>query len=222
MKTSKKFVKLIVLFLILVIGNNAIAQDDKWIISGSLSYFLTATDNSPVTELLPPPLGEETTSQSIEDAVGFGLGLEYMWSERIGIEVAAFLSSHDSDMVITNDLGTFAASDSTSLRTLTFGANYHFQPNGRVQWSLGGFVPLMFVDGTDHVFPELDRTEHRDYDQDYGLGVKGGMAWSFAADSPWTLNLEARYMFLLIMESETVGDVDVDPLVLSVGVGYRF
>jgi outer membrane protein W len=24
------------------------------------------------------------------------------------------------------------------------------------------------------------------------------------------------------MESETIGDVDVDPLVLSVGVGYQF
>ena len=222
MKMPASSAKFIALFLILVIGNNAFAQGDKWVIRVLPSYLLTATDNSPVTATMPPPLGEETTSQSIEDAAGFGLGLEYMWSERIGFEIAAFLSSHDSDMVITNDLGTFAASDSTSLRTFTFGANYYFQPNGRVQWSLGGFVPIMFVEGTDHVFTGLGRTEHRDYDQDYGLGVKGGVAWSFAADSPWTLNLEARYMFLLLMESETVGDVDVDPLVLSVGVGYRF
>jgi outer membrane protein W len=222
MKMPASSAKFIALFLILLIGNNAFAQDDKWIIRALPSYLLTANDSSPVTETLPPPLGEETTSQSIEDAAGFGLGLEYMWNKSIGIEVAAFLSTHDSDMLITNDLGTFAASDSTSLRTFTFGANYYFQPNGRVQWSLGGFVPIMFVDGTDHVFTEPDRTEHRDYDQDYGLGVKGGMAWSFAADSPWTLNLEARYMFLLVMESETVGDVEVDPLVLSVGVGYRF
>ena len=221
MKIPASSVKFIALFLILVIGNNAFAQDDKWVIRVLPSYLLTATDSSPVTETLPPPFGEETISQSIEDAAGFGLGLEYMWSERIGIEIAAFLSSHDSDMVITNDLGTFAASDSTSLRTFTFGANYYFQPNGRVQWSLGGFVPLMFVEGTDHVFAGLGRTEHRDYDQDYGLGVKGGAAWSFAADSPWTLNLEARYMFLLLMESETIGDVDVDPLVLSVVIGVQ-
>jgi outer membrane protein W len=83
-------------------------------------------------------------------------------------------------------------------------------------------VPLLFADGTDHVFPGLDRTEGRAYDQDYGLGVKAGLEWSFAPDSPWTLTVEGRYMFLLLMESETVGDIDVDPAVLTVGLGYRF
>jgi len=29
-------------------------------------------------------------------------------------------------------------------------------------------------------------------------------------------------MGLLVMESETIGDVDVDPLVVSLGIGYRF
>lgn len=80
----------------------------------------------------------------------------------------------------------------------------------------------MFADGTDHVFPGLNRIEGRAYDQDYGLGVKGAMNWSFAPDSPWILSIEGRYMALLIMESETGGDVDVDPLVLSIGIGYRF
>jgi outer membrane protein W len=51
--------------------------------------------------------------------------------------------------------------------------------------------------------------------------VAGGMDWAFAPGSPWTLSVEGRYM-LLIMESETVGDVDVDPAVLSIGIGYRF
>ena len=145
-----------------------------------------------------------------------------MWRQRIGIEMAAFVSSHDSGMVLSNDLGTFAATDSTSFRTFSLGANYHFNSEGRARWSLGGFVPWIYVDPTDHVFPGLSRTEHRYYDQDYGIGVKGGMDWSFAADSPWTLTIEGRYMALLIMESETVGDVDVDPLVLSIGLGYRF
>jgi outer membrane protein W len=148
--------------------------------------------------------------------------VEYLWRDRLGIEAAAFLSSHDVEMVLSNDLGTFSATDSTRFRLFTFGANYHFESEGRVRWSAGGFVPLLFADGTDHVFPGLDRTEGRAYDQDYGLGVKAGLEWSFAPDSPWTLTVEGRYMFLLLMESETVGDIDVDPAVLTVGLGYRF
>lgn len=145
-----------------------------------------------------------------------------MWRNRIGIEAAAFLTSHDVDMVISNDLGTFTATDSTRFRTFTLGANYYFETESRARWSLGGFVPLMFADGTNHVFPGLSRTEGRAYDQDYGVGVKGGMDWSFGPDSPWTISVEGRYMFLLTMESESVGDIDVDPAFLSIGIGYRF
>lgn len=208
--------------LMLLIGNSAFTQDSKWVVRALPSYFSTASNESSVIATLPPPTGQETSSQGIEDASGFGLSLEYLWGERISFEVAAFLTEHDSEMTLSNDLGTFTATDSTSFRTFSLGANYRFKSHGRIQWSLGGFVPWMFVDPTDHVFPGLNRTEHRYYDQDYGLGIKGGMDWSFSADSPWSLTVEARYMPLLIMESETVGDIDVDPLVLSIGIGYWF
>jgi len=210
-----------ILLLSSVIASNAVA-DDKWTVRGYPSYVLTASDSSPVTAMQGPPFGEETIAQDIDSAAGFGIGLEYRWREQIGIEAAAFLSSHDTNMELSNDLGSFDAVDSTSLRTFTLGANYYFAPNGNRQWSVGAFLPLMFVDGTDHEFPDLGRTEHRDYDQDYGLGIKGAITWSFGADSPWSLSAEARYMGLLVMESETIGDVDVDPLVISLGVGYRF
>ena len=210
-----------VLITLPVIASNAVA-DDKWIVRGYPSYVLTATDSSPVTVMQDPPFGEETIAQDIDSAAGLGFSLEYMLRERIGIEGAVFLSSHDTNMKLSNDLGSYEAVDSTSLRTFTLGANYYFAPNGNRQWSIGAFVPLMFVDGTDHAFPDIGRVEHRDYDQDYGLGIKGAITWSLGADSPWSLSAEARYMGLLVMESETIGDVDVDPLVVSLGIGYRF
>ena len=210
-----------VLIISFVFASSAVA-DDKWIVRGYPSYFLTADDSSPVMVMQDPPFGEETIAQDIDSAAGFGLSLEYMWRERIGFEGAIFLSSHDTNMRLSNDLGSFDAVDSTSLRTITLGANYYFAPSGNRQWAIGAFVPLMFVDGTDHEFPGLGRTEHRDYDQDYGLGLKGAITWTFGADSPWSFSAEARYMGLLVMEAESIGDVDVDPLVLSLGVGYRF
>lgn len=222
MKIRANSINLATLSLILLGANSAFAQDGKWAMRGLPSYFSTASGERSVTSVLPPPTGQETTSQGIEDAFGFGFSLEYLLGERIGFEVAAFLSDHDTEMTLVNDLGTFTATDSTGFRTFSLGANYHFKSEGRVRWSLGGFVPWIYVDPTDHVFPGLSRTEHRYYDQDYGIGVKGAMDWSFAADSPWSLVIEGRYMALLIMESETVGDVDVDPLVLSIGIGYRF
>ena len=216
------YTKLVTVILTTLIGCNALAQESNWVVRGVAAYATIKSDKSPVISTQPPPLGQESISQSVSGGPGFGFAAEYMWNKRIGIETAAFLTSHDVDMVISNDLGTFTATDSTRFRTFTLGANYYFETDGRTQWSLGGFVPLMFADGTDHVFPALGRTESRAYDQDYGVGVKGGMDWSFAPDSPWTLSVEGRYMFLLTMESESVGDIDVDPAFLSIGIGYRF
>jgi outer membrane protein W len=216
------YTKLVMAIPVMLTGVSALAQESKWVVRGLPSYFSTADDKSAVIAMQPPPLGEETTLQSVGGAPGFGLAVEYLWRDHIGIEAAAFLSSHDVGMVISNDLGTFAATDSTRFRTFTVGANYHFETDGRTQWSAGAFVPLIFADGTDHAFPDLNRSEGRAYDQDYGVGVKGAMDWTFAPGSSWTLSVEGRYMFLLIMESETVGDIDVDPAVLSIGIGYRF
>lgn len=214
--------KLLALALALPVASSAVAQEGSWIVEGLPAYSATTTDDSATFATLPPPFGNEAISQSVGDGTGFGFAVEYLWRERLGIEGAAFLTFHDTDMTIANDLRTFPAMDSTRFRTFTLGVNYHFPVGGRLRWSLGAFLPLMFADGTDHVFPALGRTEGRAYDQDYGLGIKGGMEWPFTLESPWTLSVDVRYMFLLIMESETVGDVDVDPFVLTAGVGYRF
>jgi outer membrane protein W len=208
------------MILLTTVASSVFAQESRWVLRGLGGYLVTAEDGSSFTASQPPPLGEETITQSVQGAPGLGVSAEYRWSDRVGIEGAAFLSSHDVDMTISNDAGTFAALDSTRFRTFTLGINYHFESEGRTRWSAGGFVPLMFADGTNHAFPDLNRTESRAYDQDYGIGAKVGMEWSLP-DSPWTLSIEGRYMFL-IMESEAIGDIDVDPAVLSAGIGYRF
>lgn len=222
MKISVICVRKIVLIVALLATHTSSAADSKWVVRGIPSYFSTSSEKSRTTAMLLPPFGQETVSQGTNGAPGIGASLEYRWSERLGIEGAAFLSTHDAAMLISNDLGIFSASDRTRFRTFTIGANYFFRSNSQTQWSLGGFVPLIFADGTDHVFPGLNRTESRAYDQDYGLGVKGGVDWFFSPGSPWSLSFEGRYMFLLMMESETAGDIAVDPLVLSFGIGYRF
>ena len=96
MKTLVMSAGSVALLIVSLTGTSAFAQDSKWIIRGMPSYLSTASDNSPVTATLPPPLGQETTSQNIEGAAGFGFGVEYMWNERFGIEIAAFVSPHDS------------------------------------------------------------------------------------------------------------------------------
>ena len=131
-------------------------------------------------------------------------------------------AAHDADVVLTNDLGTFTSTDSLGLRTITVGANYYFPANGRFLWSVGGFLAETFSDDVTFTYPALGRTDILAFDQDYGLGLKAAMDLPFAPGSPWMFSVEGRYMST-ILESEVGNrDLDLNPLVLSLSVAYRF
>lgn len=218
---AKKY-RLATFILFMLIGSSVDAQETSWIIRGGAVYAVTASDESVSIATLTPPLTQERTTNRISDGPGLGVGLEYLLTQRIGLEIATLYTSHDSDVVIVNDLGSFTATDSIGLRTFTLGANYHFPAQGRALWSVGGYLALTFSDDVTLSFPALGRTDTLSFDQDYGLGVKAGMDLPFAPGSPWTFSVEGRYMFT-ILESEAAGsDLDLNPVVLSLSVGYRF
>ena len=210
------------LVLMILGGSIAIAEDGDWIIRGGGLYSFVSGDEAVLMQTLPPPFGQDVVTHSITDGPGLGIGVEYLWTERIGVEAAVLLTFHDSEGTISNDLGSFKATDTMDLSTFTLGANYHFPTDGRAEWSLGVYVPLMFSDDADLNFPALDRKETFRFDQDYGLGVKAGLDWSLSPESPWSLSIEARFMKLILESEEAGGDLDVDPAMLSAGFAYQF
>lgn len=206
----------------MLLGSGAYAEDAKWIIRGGGVYAATASDESVSIVSLAPPLNQEHRTLSISDGPGLNIGLEYLLNERVGLEIAFLVTSHDADVVMTNDLGTFTATDSLGLRTFTFGANYHFSTKGRPRWSVGGYLAETFSDDVTLNFPGLGRTETLAFDQDYGLGLKAGMDLPFAPGGPWTLSVEGRYLFTILESEAGDSDLDLNPIVLSLNVGYRF
>ena len=45
---------------------------------------------------------------------------------------------------------------------------------------------------------------------------------AFAPGSPWTFSIEGRYMFTILESEAGDSDLDLNPIVLSLSVGYRF
>ena len=214
--------RLATFILSMLVGSSIDAQETRWIIRGGGVYAATAGDESVSIATLTPPLTQERTTNRVSEGAGFGVGLEYLLTPRVGLEIATLFTYHDSDVVIVNDLGSFTATDSIGLKTFTLGAKYQFSAQGRALWSVGGYLALTFSDDVTLNFPALGRTDTLSFDQDYGLGVKAGVGLPFAPGSSWTFSIEGRYMFT-ILESEAAGsDLDLNPVVLSLSVGYRF
>ncbi len=222
MPPCANYCRLATFILFMLIGSSIYAEETKWIIRGGGVYAATASDESISTVTLAPPLTQERTTHSVSDGPGFGVGLEYLLTQRVGLEVAILVTSHDSEVVIANDIGTFTATDSLSLRTFTVGANYHFPAKGRTLWSVGGYLAETFSDDVTLNFPALGRTDTISFDQDYGLGVKVGMDLPFAPGSPWTFSIEGRYIFTILEFEAGDSDLDLNPIVLSLSIGYRF
>lgn len=198
----------------------ALADESRWIVRGTAAYSVVADDQAVLVSSSPAPA--ETVIHRITDGAGISVEIEYMWTDRIGLEIAAIYSFHDSEGRIENAAGTFDTTDNMDLSTYTYGANYHFATAGSNRWSVGAFIPVMFSSDADLIFSELDRTEVFRFDQDYGFGAKLAFDHSFGSDGKWSLNVALRYMALILESEEPGGDFDVNPLVLTAGVGYRF
>lgn len=207
---------------IFLAGSPVLADNDKWSLHLSGVYSALASDQAVLTEVLPPPAGLDTVTHQVQGGAGVGLAVQYRWTERIGFEIAVQSTFHDSEGTVSNDLGAFKATDKIDLYTFEYGANYYFTTKGRAEWSVGAYVPVLFSDDADLNYPTLNRKEVFRFDQDFGLGVKAAVDWPFAVESPWSLNVEARFMKLILESEEPGGDLTVDPAMLSIGFGYQF
>ena len=101
-------------------------------------------------------------------------------------------------------------------------SNYHFAPGKRADLYAGVWGGFSYYDDIIFSFPGEDFDEILRFDDDLGFGVKLGVDVPFKRNSRWIFTSEARYL-TTILEGEIAGqDLDVDPLMLSLGVGYRF
>jgi outer membrane protein W len=154
---------------------------------------------------------------------GAGLRLEYRFSKSLGFEFG-FLGT-SSFAVDVGDLGDGfgTATSVSSFAPLTTGINYHFNASERVDLYAGPlFAFVRYGDvsvrtGTGGV-QTIDSV-----DSDTGFGFILGLDVPLGS-SNWLFQSNLRYIATGLAGSTADGsfDSDFDPLILSVGVGYRF
>lgn len=193
------------------------APDARWIVRG-YGVWVSPTGDE-VAEARPIP--EDRATFSMTDGAGFGLGLEYRWTRRLGVELGAMTADLDADFRL--ETGGLVLTDRETIATTSYslGVNVHLLPGGRADLYAGGFVAMSAFD--DVIFlTEAGLREKRSFDDDYGFGLALGMDVPFRPGGAWTFSASARYL-LTIMEAEASGDdLDLDPLIVTAGLGYRF
>jgi outer membrane protein W len=155
-----------------------------------------------------------TTKRMLGDGEGFGLGIERLFNRRYGVELDALFLELDGSRIV--DIGTdwTMSNPGVDMDAISLGLNVHLTPEKKVDVFIGPF--LSNVSYGDSGFNATESS----FGDELGLGAKLGADWYFGWQSKWALATSIRYLPL------TAGDkgnqFDVDPLVGTIGLGYRF
>jgi outer membrane protein len=143
------------------------------------------------------------------------LDFTYFITDNIAVELILATTTHDVKVNGVPDLG--AVSLIPPILTL----QYHFNPKGKLSPYVGAGVNYtIFYDEN----PSSD-ISNIDYDNAFGWALQAGV--DFAFDSRWSINFDVKKVWLNTDVSVnsgaiTANDVDIDPWIISLGIGYRF
>ncbi len=159
----------------------------------------------------------------VSSGTGFGVDLAYRLSSAISLEVGYLVGDFEADFTLDTGAGQLTDTEDIAMDTLSLGVNYHFTPESRADLHAGVLVAMSTFDGVIFLTEEGLR-EKRPFDDDVGFGLGIGVDIPFGASSRWSFNARIRYL-IVIMEAESASggrDLDLDPLIPSIGIGYRF
>ena len=192
------------------------------------------------------------TSVDVEDNTQLGLTFTYMMSSNFGLEVlAATPFKHDITADLTaagivldgNSVGVAPVGETTHLPPTVSAIWYPFGSSDTVKPYVGaGLNYTVFFD--EEVNPALEAVTGRlaaggveappvpldmELDGSFGLAFQAGFDWEL--DSKWHLNASVRWIDIgtdaELTNADlgtviTVDNVDIDPWVYQVNIGYQF
>jgi outer membrane protein W len=186
--------------------------------AGSWTLRLAAGLVSPSESLHTRGDQAEEVGVSVADGAAAAAALEYRFSPRVGVELGALYTSLDVRTTLTSAAaGSEHASDSLTVTPVWLGLDFHFPVAEKWDLYLGPAAAWVGYSDAAFDFPSQGAPVRFPIDDDYGYGAVAGVdvalgRWSFAA--------AVRY---LATTAKTTGaDLDLDPTILTVGVGIRF
>jgi outer membrane protein len=140
--------------------------------------------------------------------------ISYFVTPNIALELIAATTKHD-----------VGASDGTNLGSIrllppTLTLQYHFAPTSRFSPYVGAGLNYTFF------YNEKGAVNSISYDDNIGYALQAGIDYAIAG--AWSFNIDVKKLWLSTDVTADLGgtklkaDVDLNPWIFGVGVGYRF
>jgi len=159
----------------------------------------------------------------VDDAWSLTFTGSYQWTENWAVELlAAYPFEHDIDVEGLGKVG------STKHLPPTLSLQYHFLPKGKFQPYVGAGLnyTIFFDDGAEGVLSDLGGDLEI---EDDSFGLAGQVGFDYMFNDQWFINLDLRYINIETKAKVTIPgvgtikeDVDINPWVYGVNIGYKF
>lgn len=158
---------------------------------------------------------------SIDTAIVPELDLSYFVTDNIAVEVIAAVTPHEITAK-NNPVGNIDLGE-VWLLPPTITAQYHFNPEGRINPYVGAGVNYTLFFGEDE-----PAGFDIDYDDSFGFALQAGVDVE-VRDNVY-LNVDVKKVFINteatianpLTATPINADVDIDPWIVGIGIGFRF
>ncbi|MGB1198141.1 MAG: OmpW/AlkL family protein [Thalassotalea sp.] len=174
---------------------------------------------------------DSTMSLTVDDNAQLGLNFVYFYNQHFAIEIlAATPFTHDVTIYDPNAVLNVDGAKLAEVSHLppTISALYYFDINSNIKPYVGvGLNYTIFFDESFESGPKSLGLTNLDLKSSFGLAVQAGV--DYQLNSQWHINTSVRYLDIDTEASFDVGgnnigraNIDIDPTVFSVLVGYKF
>jgi len=191
----------------------------RWTIRPFVAFLDPTGDRAHTQRVRPDGVVEQST-QSFGAEPGVGISAEYHFSDRLGLEVALIAANLDSRFMFDLDDAWGNAEEDIDFTAVTIGPNFHLTPNRRVDVYAGPFIGL--VNLGDANYSVLGEQVRRDFDNDLVIGAHISLGIPFSESSAWEFHAGLRYMDITAEDKLSNQEADIDPAILTLGVGRKF
>ena len=198
----------------------AAAEQGDWLVR-LRGIVVAPTENA--SDVLP---GFPGGSVSVDNAIVPELDFTYFVTNNIGAELILATSPHDlQGEGALSGLGEIA---DVMVLPPTLTLQYHFNPNGKFRPYAGvgvNYTIFYSEDASDSLVNAVGPTS---IDVDDSVGVAFQLGADIELSERWFLNADIKYIQIdteaTLNSGGTINtvDVDLDPIVAGVGVGFRF
>ena len=176
--------------------------ESPWLVRGGLSLVDPGSDNGQLS------IGEI----DVDSRVGPSLNVAYYFSPNWAVDVLGALPFKHDLALNGSEIGN--AKHLPPTVTL----QYHLRPSQTIQPFVGlGLNYTFFMEET------LSSGNRLDLDNSFGLAAQAGV--DLMLNRHWRLGMDLRYIDIdtdARVDGQAVGTVNIDPLVYSLNLGYRF